>query len=280
MRLQCGRHALELDDPVVMGILNVTPDSFSDGGRYFELPQALAQAERLAQEGAAIIDVGGESTRPGAEPVALAEELRRVIPVVERLAATLAVPVSVDTRAPEVMRASIAAGASMINDVSALRAPGAIEAVADSPVAICLMHMQGEPGTMQNEPRYGNVLAEVRRFLRERVAECVGAGISRSRLVVDPGFGFGKTLEHNLELLRGLRDIASDGLPVLAGLSRKRMIGTLTGRDEGDRLAGSVALAVIAALHGARIVRAHDVRETVDALRIVAAAGAQQEDSQ
>lgn len=263
-----------------MGILNVTPDSFSDGGRYFELPQALAQAERLAQEGAAIIDVGGESTRPGAEPVALAEELRRVIPVVERLAATLAVPVSVDTRAPEVMRASIAAGASMINDVSALRAPGAIEAVADSPVAICLMHMQGEPGTMQNEPRYGNVLAEVRRFLRERVAECVGAGISRSRLVVDPGFGFGKTLEHNLELLRGLRDIASDGLPVLAGLSRKRMIGTLTGRDEGDRLAGSVALAVIAALHGARIVRAHDVRETVDALRIVAAAGAQQEDSQ
>ena len=277
MRLQCGHHVLELGRPVVMGILNVTPDSFSDGGRYFELPRAIAQAERMAQEGAAIIDVGGESTRPGAAPVTPDEELRRVIPVVERLAETLAVPVSVDTRTPEVMRESIAAGASMINDVSALRAPGAIEAVAGSQAAVCLMHMQGEPRTMQNEPRYGNVLGEVREFLRERVEECVGAGIARSRLVVDPGFGFGKTLEHNLELLRGLPEIASDGLPVLAGLSRKRMIATLTGRDEGDRLAGSVALAVIAAMRGVRIVRAHDVRETVEALRIVVAAGAQLE---
>ncbi len=277
MRLQCGHHVLELGRPVVMGILNVTPDSFSDGGRYFELPRAIAQAERMAQEGAAIIDVGGESTRPGAAPVTPDEELRRVIPVVERLAETLAVPVSVDTRTPEVMRESIAAGASMINDVSALRAPGAIEAVAGSQTAVCLMHMQGEPRTMQNEPRYGNVLGEVREFLRERVEECVGAGIARSRLVVDPGFGFGKTLEHNLELLRGLPEIASDGLPVLAGLSRKRMIATLTGRDEGDRLAGSVALAVIAAMRGVRIVRAHDVRETVEALRIVVAAGAQLE---
>ncbi|MGH8197253.1 MAG: dihydropteroate synthase [Steroidobacteraceae bacterium] len=268
MRLQCGRHLLDLDAPIVMGVLNVTPDSFSDGGRYFGLPQALAQAERLAEEGAAIIDVGGESTRPGASRVATEEELRRVIPVVERLAATLAVPVSVDTRTPAVMRESIAAGASMINDVSALRAPGAIEAVAGSEVAVCLMHMQGEPETMQNDPRYAEVLGEVRAFLRDRAAACVGAGIARSRLVVDPGFGFGKTLEHNLVLLRGLAEIAADGLPVLAGLSRKRMIAALTGRDEGDRLAGSVALAVIAAMNGARIVRAHDVRETVDALRI------------
>jgi dihydropteroate synthase len=273
MRLQCGRHLLELDAPVVMGILNVTPDSFSDGGRYFGLPEALARAERLAEEGAAIIDVGGESTRPGAVPVAVDEELRRVIPVVERLAESLGVPVSVDTRTPAVMRASIAAGASLINDVTALRAPGALEAVAASRAGVCLMHMQGEPQTMQNEPRYDDVVGDVRDFLRERVAACVAAGIVRTRLVIDPGFGFGKALTHNLQLLRGLQVLAAEGLPVLAGLSRKRMIGALTGRAEGDRLAGSVALAVIAALNGARIIRAHDVRETVDALKIVAAAG-------
>jgi dihydropteroate synthase len=271
MRLQCGRHLLDLDGPVVMGVLNVTPDSFSDGGRFFDLPAALAQAERLAEEGAAIIDVGGESTRPGAAPVTVEEELRRVVPVVERLAGSLVVPVSVDTRTPAVMREVLAAGASMINDVTALRAAGALEAVAASGAAVCLMHMQGEPQTMQNEPHYANVLGEVREFLRERVAACVAAGIARTRLVIDPGFGFGKTLEHNLELLRGLPTLAAGGLPVLAGLSRKRMIGALTGRGEGDRLAGSVALAVMAALNGASIVRAHDVRETVDALRIVAA---------
>lgn len=271
MRLQCGRHLLDLDGPVVMGVLNVTPDSFSDGGRFFDLPAALAQAERLAEEGAAIIDVGGESTRPGAAPVTVEEEMRRVVPVVERLAGSLVVPVSVDTRTPAVMREVLAAGASMINDVTALRAAGALEAVAASGAAVCLMHMQGEPQTMQNEPHYADVLGEVREFLRERVAACVAAGIARTRLVIDPGFGFGKTLEHNLELLRGLHAIAAEGLPVLAGLSRKRMIGALTGRGEGDRLAGSVALAVMAALNGASIVRAHDVRETVDALRIVAA---------
>lgn len=271
MRLQCGRHLLDLDGPVVMGVLNVTPDSFSDGGRFFDLPAALAQAERLAEEGAAIIDVGGESTRPGAAPVTVEEELRRVVPVVERLAGSLVVPVSVDTRTPAVMREVLAAGASMINDVTALRTPGALEAVAASGAAVCLMHMQGEPQTMQNEPHYGDVLGEVREFLRERVAACVAAGIARTRLVIDPGFGFGKTLEHNLELLRDLPTLAAEGLPVLAGLSRKRMIGALTGRGEGDRLAGSVALAVMAALNGASIVRAHDVRETVDALRIVAA---------
>jgi dihydropteroate synthase len=276
MRLQCGRYALDLDSPIVMGVLNVTPDSFSDGGLHMEPHAALVHAERMAGEGAAIIDVGGESTRPGSVPTPLDEELRRVIPVVERVAGRLAVPVSVDTSKPEVMRAAVAAGASMINDVSALRAPGAIEAVAGSNVAICLMHMQGDPRTMQLAPRYADVLAEVRAFLRERVARCVAAGISVSRLVVDPGFGFGKTLEHNLELLRRLRELAADGQPVLAGLSRKGMIGQLTGRATGDRLGGSIALATLAALAGARIVRAHDVGPTVDAMRIVAAAGGMQ----
>ena len=237
MRLQCGRHTLNLDIPVVMGVLNVTPDSFSDGGRFAELPAALAQAERLAGEGAAIIDVGGESTRPGAAPVDVDEELRRVIPVIERLVGRLAVPVSVDTSKPEVMRAAIAAGASMINDVTALRAPGAIDAVAESDVALCLMHMQGEPRTMQREPRYTDVLAEVRDFLRGRVACCVEAGISASRLVIDPGFGFGKTLEHNLELLRRLPELAADGYPVMAGLSRKSMIAQVD-RPRGWRAAG------------------------------------------
>ncbi len=200
--------------------------------------------------------------------------MRRVLPVIERLAATLSIPVSIDTRKPAVMRRAIAAGASLVNDVAALAAPGAMEAVAGSDAAVCLMHMQGEPGTMQDEPRYGDVLAEVRSFLGRRVATCVAAGIARSRIAVDPGFGFGKTLEHNLALLAGLRGMAADGQPVLAGLSRKRMIGSITGRDGGDRLAGSLAAAVVAAWNGARIIRAHDVRETVDALRVVAAAGA------
>jgi dihydropteroate synthase len=229
---------------------------------------------QLAEDGAAIVDVGGESTRPGATPVEAAEELRRVIPVVERLAASLAVPVSIDTRKPEVMRQALAAGASMVNDVSALAAPGALDAVAASQAAVCLMHMQGEPGTMQADPRYGDVVAEVRGFLRSRVEACLAAGIPRTRLAVDPGFGFGKALEHNLALLAGLSGIAEDGQPVLAGLSRKRLIGALTGRAEGDRLAGSLAAAVVAAINGARIIRAHDVRETVDALAVLAASGA------
>ena len=273
MRLQCGRHTLNLDIPVVMGVLNVTPDSFSDGGRFVELPAALAQAERLAGEGAAIIDVGGESTRPGATPVDVDEELRRVIPVIERLVERLALPVSVDTSKPEVMRAAIAAGASMINDVTALRGTGAVEAVAESDVAICLMHMQGEPRTMQNEPRYADVLVEVRDFLRGRVACCVEAGISLSRLVIDPGFGFGKTLEQNLELLNRLPELVADGHPVLAGLSRKSMISKLIGRADGERLGGSLALAMLAMLSGARIVRAHDVAPTVEAIRIFSAMG-------
>ncbi len=270
--LHCGRHRLAFDMPLVMGILNVTPDSFSDGGRHFELPRALERARQMAAEGAAIIDVGGESTRPGAASVDEVEELRRVIPVVERLAAELSVPVSVDTRKPAVMRRAIAAGAAMVNDVAALAAPGAVEALAESDAAVCLMHMQGEPGTMQQAPDYDDVVAEVRAYLRARVAHCLAAGIARERIVVDPGFGFGKTLAHNLALLLALPALAADGQPVLVGLSRKSLIGQLTGRATADRLAGSLALAVLAAARGARIVRAHDVAPTVDALRIAAAA--------
>jgi dihydropteroate synthase len=271
MKIQCGHHILDLEIPVVMGVLNVTPDSFSDGGRYAELPAAVARAEQLVGEGASIIDIGGESTRPGAASVDIREELRRVIPVIECLVARLTVPVSVDTSKPEVMRAAIAAGASMINDVTALRSAGAIDAVAASNVAICLMHMQGEPRTMQNEPRYTDVLVEVRDFLRSRVAKCVEAGISVTRLAIDPGFGFGKTMEHNLELLRRLPDLVAEGCPVLAGMSRKSMIGKMTGRKDGNRLGGSLALATLAVQSGARIVRAHDVGATVDAIRILAA---------
>lgn len=274
MQLHCGRHRLALDRPVVMGILNVTPDSFSDGGRFASLPAAIDRAERMAAEGASIIDVGGESTRPGALPVAAAEELRRVIPVIERLAATLDLPVSVDTRKTEVMRVAIQAGASMVNDVSALGGPGALDCVAGTDVGVCLMHMQGEPRTMQQSPGYADVVAEVRDFLRARVACCIAAGIDPARIAVDPGFGFGKSLAHNLALLRGLPQLAADGVPVLVGLSRKRMIGEMTGQPEGDRLAGSLVLATLAAQNGARIVRAHDVGGTVAALSIFAAVAA------
>jgi dihydropteroate synthase len=271
MRLQCGRHVVDLGRPVVMGVVNVTPDSFSDGGRHERFAAAVARGQALAAEGAAIVDVGGESTRPGAAPVDVEEEIRRVIPVIEALAATLSIPVSIDTRKPAVMRRALAAGAAMVNDVAALAAPGAIEAVAGSGAAACLVHMQGEPATMQDAPHYGDVVAEVRAFLAARAAACAAAGIARDRLVVDPGFGFGKTLQHNLELLAGLPRLVADGLPVLAGLSRKRMIGSLTGRGDGERLAGSLGAAIVAALGGARIIRAHDVRETVDALAVVAA---------
>jgi dihydropteroate synthase len=274
MQLHCGRYRLVLDRPVVMGILNVTPDSFSDGGRFASLPAAIERAERMAAAGASIIDVGGESTRPGALEVDAAEELRRVIPVIERLAATLDLPVSVDTRKAEVMRVAIEAGASMVNDVSALGGPGALDCVAGTDVGVCLMHMQGEPRTMQQSPDYADVVAEVRDFLRAQVARCIAAGIVPARIAVDPGFGFGKTLAHNLTLLRGLPQLAADGRPVLVGLSRKRMIGELTGRPEDDRLAGSLALATLAAQNGARIVRAHDVGATVAALRVVAAVDA------
>jgi len=272
--LHCGRHTLDLTRARVMGILNVTPDSFSDGGDFATREAALRHARQMVADGADLIDVGGESTRPGAPPVSVAEELDRVIPVIEALASELAVPVSVDTSKPEVMRAAVAAGAGLINDVAALRRPGALAAAAALRVPVCLMHMQGEPGTMQQDPAYGDVVAEVAAFLAGRLAACEAAGIPRERLLVDPGFGFGKTLAHNLALLRGLPRLASLGVPVLAGLSRKSMIGALLGGvPVGERLHGSVAAAVLAVERGAAIVRVHDVGPTVQALRIVAAVG-------
>jgi len=267
--LTCGRYRLSFDRPVVMGVLNVTPDSFSDGGCFLHPSVALDHARKMIDDGAAIIDVGGESTRPGAAPTPEREELHRVVPLVEKIAA-LGALVSVDTRRPAVMRAAIAAGAAMINDVSALRAPGALEAVAGAgtPVAVCLMHMQGEPATMQQSAAYGDVVYEVKQFLADCAVACEAAGIVRDRIVVDPGFGFGKTVEHNLTLLRRLSEIVALGYPVVVGLSRKSTIGALTGRDVGERTSGSIAAALAAVARGAKIVRAHDVRETVDALKV------------
>lgn len=269
--LRCADKTVDLSAPLVMGVLNVTPDSFSDGGRYFSVAAAVEQGVRMAAEGAAFIDVGGESTRPGAAAVDADEEARRVLPVIGRLRVLTPAVLSVDTSKPQVMRAAAAAGAGLINDVRALQAPEALAAAADSGCAVCLMHMQGEPRTMQRSPHYDDVVGEIRRFLAGRVRACRDAGVAAERLVVDPGFGFGKTLEHNLQLLRRLSEVVADGVPVLAGLSRKSMLGTLTDRPAGDRLAGSVALAVIAALAGARIIRAHDVAATVDALKVVSA---------
>lgn len=247
--------------------MNVTADSFSDGGRYLDASRAIAHGLRLRDDGAAMVDVGGESTRPGAEPVEAREELRRVLPVVEGLARE-GVAVSVDTMKPEVMRAAIEAGAAVVNDVNAFRAPGAIDAVARSEAGLVVMHMQGTPATMQAEPRYDDVVAEVAAFLVERARALEAAGVARSRIVLDPGFGFGKSLEHNRTLFRGLPAIAALGYPVLAGVSRKRMIGTFTGRGVGERVAGSVAAALLAVQNGASFVRVHDVRETVDALKV------------
>jgi dihydropteroate synthase len=270
--LRCKDKTVDLSRPVVMGVLNVTPDSFSDGGRFFDTGAAVRHGVRMAEEGAAFIDVGGESTRPNAEPVGVQEELRRVVPVIEGLAGASGAVISVDTSKPEVMRAVAAAGAGLINDVRALREPGALEAAQHSGAAVCLMHMQGEPRTMQAAPAYRDVVGEVRAFLAERARACRAAGFSADRLVLDPGFGFGKTLEHNLTLLRHLRELDVDGLPLMVGLSRKSMVGKLTGRPEGERLLGSVVLASMAVLAGARIVRAHDVAATVESLRVVAAA--------
>ena len=253
-----------------MGVVNVTPDSFSDGGRYLDPGAAVAQARALVEEGADIVDVGAESSRPGARGISADEELSRLAPVLEGLG-DFQVPVSVDTAKPEVMRAALAAGAAMINDIAALRAPGALAAVAPSGAAICLMHMQGEPRTMQKEPSYRDVVAEVAAFLEERVAAAEQAGIARERIVVDPGFGFGKTVAHNFELLRNLERIAALGLPVLAGWSRKSTLGAITGRSADDRLAASLAAALLAVERGARIVRVHDVAATRDALKVLAA---------
>lgn len=267
--LDCAGRPLKLDRTRVMGIVNVTPDSFSDGGTHATTDAAVAHAMKLAGEGADILDVGGESTRPGADEVPVEEELRRVLPVIERLARETVLPISVDTCKPEVMRAAVAAGAGMVNDVFALRREGALETVAALGVPVVLMHMLGEPRTMQDDPRYDDVVAEVHRFLAERIFAAELAGIPKKNLIADPGFGFGKTTAHNVELLARLERFTELGVPVLAGLSRKRSIGELTGRQApAERAAGSAAAHLLAAQRGARIVRVHDVAATVDALKV------------
>ncbi len=265
--LHCGRYRLPLDRPLIMGVINVTPDSFSDGGRFTEAARAVEHGFSLMEAGAALLDVGGESTRPGATPVPPEEELRRVIPVIEQLSGG-PVPISIDTRHPEVMRAALAAGATLVNDVNALRAPGALELCAASDAAVCLMHMQGTPQTMQDNPAYDDVCAEVQSFLLARAAAAERAGIARNRILLDPGFGFGKTVAHNLALLRGLGRLAAAGYPLLVGLSRKSVLGAVTGRVVTDRVASSVAAALAAVARGAAVVRVHDVAATRDALDV------------
>ena len=268
-KLDCAGRILKLDRPQVMGIVNVTPDSFSDGGVHDSVEAAVAHGLRLVEEGADLLDIGGESTRPGAQDVSVEEELRRVIPVIERLARETSLPISIDTSKPEVMRAAVDAGAGMINDVQGLRRDGALDMAATLGVPVVLMHMQGEPRSMQHAPTYDDVVADVHRFLAERIFAAEMAGIARKNIVVDPGFGFGKDTAHNLQLLAQFERFVELGVPVLAGLSRKRSIGELTGRDvPADRVAGSVAAHLIAAQRGAAIVRVHDVAATVDALKV------------
>lgn len=274
--LVCGKHLLDLTRPVVMGILNTTPDSFSDGGSYYKnhrlsLDLALRRAEQMLLDGAQIIDVGGESTRPGAPIVSVQEELDRVIPVVEAVVGQLGALVSVDTSSASVIRESASRGASLINDVRALQREGAVAAAAETGLPVCLMHMQGEPDTMQQNPNYSDVVEQVFGFLEARLAVCQAAGIAREQILLDPGFGFGKTLAHNLALLKHLPEFARFGLPLLVGMSRKSMVAQLLGRPVEQRLAGSLALAMLAAERGAAIIRVHDVAETVDVLKVLAA---------
>lgn len=270
--LEIGGRRLTFEQPRVMGVINVTPDSFSDGGRCMDVEQAVAQARQMASEGADILDIGGESSRPGAEKVSLDAELERVIPVIEAVRAAVDVPLSVDTYKPEVASAALSAGANMVNDICALETAGAVEQAADRGVPVCLMHMQGEPRTMQQAPVYADVVAEVADYLAARIAAAQRAGVPRQQLVVDPGFGFGKTLEHNMQLLRRLDEIVALGLPVLVGISRKSMIGKILGdRPVDERLAGSLAAASLAVWQGANIVRSHDVAATVDAVRVAGA---------
>jgi dihydropteroate synthase len=267
-KLDCAGRELVLDQPRIAGIVNVTPDSFSDGGKFFDAQRAVEQGLKLVDEGADLLDIGGESTRPGAEPVSAQDEIARVVPVIEALVKQTSVPIAIDTSKPEVMRAAVAAGVGFINDVRALREEGALDAAAELKVPVCLMHMQGEPRTMQDEPHYFEVVEEVKRFLTDRIFSCELVGIEKKRIVIDPGFGFGKSLEHNLALLRGLDQIVAIGVPVLAGLSRKAMIGALTGREIGERAVGSATAALIAVQKGALIVRVHDVAATRDALAV------------
>ncbi len=269
LQLDCAGRILKLDRARVMGIVNVTPDSFSDGGAHLDVEAAVAHGLRLAEEGADILDIGGESTRPGADDVPVDEELRRVIPVIERLANETSLPISIDTSKPDVMRAAVSAGAGMINDVHGLRRDGALEAAADLRVPVVLMHMLGEPRSMQDAPHYDDVVADVHRFLAERIFVAEMAGIDKKRILIDPGFGFGKTTEHNLQLLAQLRRFTELGVPVMAGLSRKRSIRELTGQqDMQARVHGSVAAHLIAAQRGAMLLRVHDVAATVDALKV------------
>lgn len=271
--IQAIQRAHETRHPLIMGVVNVTPDSFSDGGRFARADKAVEHGLALAGQGAGVLDIGGESTRPGAEPVDADAELGRVIPVIEGLRRETDCAISIDTSKPEVMRAAISAGADMINDVNGLRSPGALKAAASLAVPVCLMHMQGEPRTMQSNPGYRDVVADVAGFLEQRVKACLAAGMGKDQLVIDPGFGFGKTLEHNLELLAGIETLRGQGVPVLAGLSRKSMLGAITGRKStDDRLAASLAAALIAAQRGAAIVRVHDVAETVDVIKVWIAA--------
>jgi dihydropteroate synthase len=270
-RLPCGSRFLDLTRPQVMGILNITPDSFSDGGRYAQRDAALRHAEAMWRAGASLIDVGGESTRPGARAVSPTEELERVAPVVEAIANELDVIISVDTSTPAVMRESARLGAGLINDVRSLQRDGALDAAADSGLPVCLMHMRGEPTTMQQDPRYDDILSEVRSFLAERMAACAAVGIGSERLILDPGFGFAKTLEHNLRLFKHLESLHDLGRPLLVGVSRKSMIGRVLGQEVGGRLYGSLALAALAINKGAQILRVHDVAETVDVVRMLVA---------
>ena len=266
--LRCGAFALNLSRPLVMGVVNITPDSFSDGGKFLAANAAIDHGLQLIEEGADILDIGGESTRPGAEPVNIDEELRRVLPIIQAMQGKN-VPISIDTMKPEVMKAAIQAGVSMVNDVNALRADGALEVCAESNVGVCLMHMQGSPRTMQLEPSYSDVVAEVKTFLLDRAQACERAGIARGRIVIDPGFGFGKNREHNLTLLRRLKEFRELGYAILAGLSRKSVLGKITGQDVVSRVPASVAAALLAVQNGAHIVRVHDVRATKDALAIL-----------
>ncbi len=266
--IDCKGKPLDLSRPQVMGVLNITPDSFSDGGDFFAPEKAVQHALQMEAEGAAIIDIGGESTRPGAQPVPEADEIGRVVPVIEALQSRLRVPISIDTQKPGVMRAAIRAGAGFINDVNALRAPGALDAAAECGVPVCLMHMQGDPRTMQNDPQYADVVDEVKAFLQQRLSACEQAGIGRARILLDPGFGFGKTVHQNLQLLARLEELDRLGQPLVVGLSRKSMIGKLLGLEVGERLPASIALAVLAVERGARLVRSHDVAATWQALQM------------